>query len=450
MRRKRLARIDGSHGTSQLSVGSSQTPLSQTLTQPLTQQQTEVGHENQSLNQNESIACSEFPSKNETKEDIKEEIDCNKDCDNSLKNCSETESESEKSKWPANQLEDIENKSDLLSENSTLKSGFATNAEEECVAMEVESEYYSDKNHLNSGVESMEVDAIEKRESLKRQRESTFSTDANELLPISVKSLNTSLTGKPSFDETAFQMISKVFCVQWTDTDIDCQLFRLALDPSVISDNYPNLSQTILMEVINQIINCSDYEKALKIYTNLKPKPKTEENGFIGTNDLSFPKELFRKEDKSVLVFCYLLECFGRLSHEISLFGDNNRLNDILVKIKDQIIDLSVIAVTNSFVRQSVSNFDQNSILAQFLLTQSLPSGFISSLVCSTYQTDIERNTNTFKAIFAPTLQILWQEMQSSGSLANELSHKQPLRALNELCLITYREKSVRPVCQLV
>ena len=425
-----MARIDGSQ-----SVGSSQSPLSP--------QQIVVNESELKLN--DSIGCSDIPQKNESNGEIATDIKCSEE-QNSLNNC--TDSESVKSKWPANQLEDIENKTDILSDTAISGFGSTPNGEEDIVSMEVEAEYnYLEKNSVSSGVESMEVDGVEKRESLKRQRETCLSTEANESDPISLSSLNSS--EKPSFDESMVQMISRIFSVNWTDCESSA--FKLQLEPLVVSNNYINLVQNILMETISQLINSFDFENALEIYERLKQKIKSNENDFIETNELTFPKELFKSKEKSVLVFCYLLECFERLSHEEKSlsFRNSSRFNQILTKMRLQIIEFCVLVLNNSLVISPLSS-NSNSILAQLLLSQSLPSNFMSSLVCSTYQIDIENNSITFKTIFTPILQFLWQEMQSTGSLVNESSHKLPLRALNELCLITYKEKSVRPVCQLV
>ena len=383
---------------------------------------------------NNSIDCSDMSS-NESKEGISESIKCTDD-QNSLSDCTDTKSA--KSEWPSNQVEDIENKTDILPETALSSYGAQANGQDECVAMEVEVERFANADRSesdsssNSKVENMEVEEYEKRESLKRQRETSLTDESNKVLPIFV-----------TLDEPLLNVISRIFAIDIKDFEEESQAMRVESNSSLVATNHSNLIQTILMDVIYKLMNCSDYDSAFKIYNEMK----SIENGKIAKELVC--NSLIKANDKSILVFRYLLECYVRLSHEESSLSNRDQCRPTLATVRHQIIQFSCLVLTNSLAKPSLSP-NSNSILAQFLLHRCLPKGFLSDLVCHTYQNDSNNNTDAFNKIFTPVLQYLWQEMQKECSLSRPNdSYRHPLQALNELCAIT-EGKSHRPVCQLV
>ncbi|CAG2108572.1 unnamed protein product [Medioppia subpectinata] len=417
LRRKRLARLDGSQSADPLSPHISGI------------------NENEDTTTNQCIDDSVILPKTGSQENS-EDIKCSED-ENALNKCANNENVM---KIPSNPLKDIENKSGLLSENSI------SGSESYSKLMEVD----VDCDDMKADINHMQIDDNEKRESLKRPLEHndlietlTAHVVSDHLVPLA-----------PSLDQLRLTMISRVLAVNWQQNEETNDMFVIELDKSIDETNVANLVQTILMEVISQMINSCDYESALKIYNALKGQRSSAQNGVIADHNYHnyslYVKQLFKTKDKSVLVFVYLLDTYVRvLSEEKSApnFSGDPSLPQLLADIQSQCIHFSSLLLTNSLTTHPSTPQTYTSILAQSLLDQSLPNGFMSSLVCSTYTT----NKLTFKAIFIPLLQYLWQEMQNICSLANsESTYKPPLQALYELTLITINGKNVRPICQLI
>jgi len=423
---------------------------------PHNSEKNQTNHQTQELNTSDSINSSDIPSKNDTKqEQVSEPVDCSdrNGEKTGVNDC--TNDESDKSKWPADQIEDIETKAELLPQNtlsnydSRLSS--VSQIEHDLISMEVECDANpADKTDIDSGIENMEVDEVERRESLKRQRESSSSSDGT------VLTSNPIVMVTPAIEDSLFQIISRIFCVEWRNNEMNSQAFRLEFDESFDQTSYHNLIQMILMDTISQIINSCDYENALKIYNHLKPIKKSSENSIpitsTANNEISFPKPIFQNKEKSVLALCYILECYVRVSTEEKTSPARSSeapIKELFADIRCQCIEFAILVLTNS-LSTDVHNTNSTSILAQFLYHQCLPCGFISGLVSSSYQTSLDSDTNnTFRAIFGPLMQTLWLDMQSNSSLTHESSYKLPLQALNELCHITIGKVN-KPICQLV
>jgi ubiquitin conjugation factor E4 B len=440
LRRKRLARLEAS-------------------TQSQIQQNSDQKEDNEnSLQTNELKTNDNIDGSNIGSETVEcSDSNVEKSVVNNVENCSNDESV--KSKWPSNEIENIENKTELLPQNEisdyNKRTTAASQVEQECTSMEVECDPNSvDKTDIDSGIENMEVDEMERRESLKRQRESSSSSEAT------VVNSSPIVMVTPAIEDSLFLIISRIFCVEWRNNAIErnttnSQPFKLEFDASFDETNYHNLIQMLLMDTISQIINSCDYENAFKIYNDLKPIKKFNENGIqitsTSNNDFSFPKVIFQSKEKSVLALCYILESYVRVSNEEKISPARSSeapLKDLFADIRSQCIEFSILVITNSLTT-SAQNVNSSSILTQFLCHQCLPCGFISGLISTSYQSSIDSGLNTFKAIFRPLMQSLWQEMQSHCSLANELSYKLPLQAFNELCLITIGKVN-KPICQLV
>ncbi|CAG2164009.1 unnamed protein product [Oppiella nova] len=351
LRRKRLARLDGSQPTNR-----SQNPL--------TPQQISVSNENEDIAGNHCMDGSDMP----------KDMKCS-DGGNPLDSCADNESII--NKMPANPLKDIENnveKNDLISEPKISKS---MDVDMECEEMKIN---------------CIQMDENEKRESLKRPLDRNDTIDVTTAHVISAHSV----TETPSLDALKLTMISRILSVKWRQS---------------LTTN--------------------------EIYT---------QNGFISDNNESTNGRLYKTNDKSWLVLSYLLDCFVRaLAEEKTVHSGDPSLAELLTSVKSQCIQFSTLLFTNSLTVHPTPQ-TYNSILAQFLLNQSLPTEFLSALVCSTYTT----NSTTFKAIFTPLLQHLWQEMQNTCSLAKDSTYKPPLEALLQLTQITVNGKAIRPVCQLM
>lgn len=286
-------------------------------------------------------------------------------------------------------------------------------------------------------MEELEVEESDKRESLKRHRQTSLTDESPEALPTSISI---------SIDDSMLNLISTILAIESKQLENRFDALKVEDDACgtiPVAKNYPNLIQTVLMDVIYKLMG-SQYETALDICNQMK----SLENGRIAKHLV--PSSLNKANDNAILVFSYLLECYVRLSHEDNSLSSREQFQPTLDAMRHQIIEFSALVLTNSLAKTNLRP-NQNSILAQFLLHRCLPKGFLPALVCSTYQSATQ--TDTFRRLFSPVLQSLWQEMQRQCSLsASADAYRRPLRALNELSAITCVSagKTIRPICQLV
>jgi hypothetical protein len=236
-------------------------------------------------------------------------------------------------------------------------------------------------------------------------------------------------------DENVFKIISRILCVKWHKNEKHNQIFKVETKAVI------KFIETTLKENIFLIINACDYESALKIYNNLKSNRISINENY----NFEFPEIIFESKDQSVLALCYLLQCYRRVSIEEKTAPDD--CTDLLANIRFKCIDFSALVLTNPLTTCTDSP-NRTSILAQFLLTQCLPNGFISALVCSTYRT--KQQNNNFKVIFVPLLQTIRQEMIKNIIINKKCDYAPPLRSLNDLCQIKESADGNRPICQLV
>lgn len=365
-------------------------------------------------------------------------------------------SDAEKGKWPSN-IENIE-KMELANDNSVVSlhessctdqigrdpSDVMSNQLRETTQMEIDSDPNSGErassDDLDSGNENMEVDDGDRRETLKRQRESSSaSSECGSLTNIAVAT--------PDEDNT-YKLLSKVFKVQWRNVESlsNNSYYKIEDLPFNESCNTTDLVQAILIEISMQLTKSKSYEESLKLYNQLKGTEASLNAISSGQSEEEFPKEILASQDRTTLLLCYVIKTYQRLIAEEKRLA-NGSVKDLLEIVRHQLLQHTTLILTNVFDCEDVTHGSTNALLKPFLLKHCLPYGFLSDLVIHCYLAD--GTSGIFRRIFEPIIRSIWEEMNCYSSLACESNYKAPLEVLDELCQIGVG-KTVRPICQLV
>lgn len=303
----------------------------------------------------------------------------------------------------------------------------------------------------DSGIENMEVELNidEKRESLKRQRDSSTSFEAK------ADSKQNDTESAQSLSSEIFSLISKIFAVNFT---VNGTSFSGGANASIVfpsehfdpTDDYKNTVQFIIMNVVSSLQDySSDYDTCLQCFNDHKPsnftsiisnqlstfsnKPVEEDNGTF----LSY-------RDRSVLAFSYLLDSYSRIfteeRHAPEKWCEVATFAELITSIRNNCINFGILVLQNSKKEEKLNKF-----ILRLMYNGSLPCGFMSGLIAMTYQHTPEE----FRKIFEPLLQLLWLDMQTYCSLIHESMVKVPLLALVELCNVAVGKNNF-PIGELV
>lgn len=309
---------------------------------------------------------------------------------------------------------------------------------------------------IDSGIENMDVDNIdEKRENLKRQRDSSFELKANKP--------GDPLDAAQTLTSEILRLISKIFAVNFTvgqasysgnsSTSID-----FADSGFTATEDYKNTVQFILMEVVGGLLDDSrDYDASLQSFNQLLPEKFTStiqmtscpssSSGASSKKKLdpdSLETDFLAYRNRYILAFAYILDSYKRVFTEESLSPEKccevASIRDLLTSIRNQCINYGSLLLL-----QANKSSGLNKFVLQLQYSGNFPCGFMSGLISSTYQS----SGKEFKNIFAPLLHHLWLDMQTYCSLAYENLYKLPLEALNDLCQVAVG-KSNFPIGELV
>lgn len=304
----------------------------------------------------------------------------------------------------------------------------------------------------DSGIENMEVELNidEKRESLKRQRDSSTSFEAKP------DSKQNNIENAQSLSSEIFSLISKIFAVNFTVNGTSYSGGSEAIivfpaehfDPT---DDYKNTVQFIIMNVVSSLQDySSDYDTCLQCFNEHKPNNFTS----IISNQLSTfsikPIEednegtfLFYR-DRSVLALSYLLDSYSRIfteeRHAPEKWCEVATFAELITSIRNNCISFGILVLQNSKKEDKLNKF-----ILRLMYNGSLPCGFMSGLIAMTYQ----RTPEEFRKIFEPLLQLLWLDMQTYCSLIHDYMVKMPLLALVELCNVAVGKNNF-PIGELV
>lgn len=420
MRRKRLARLAGNFNNPTINPTSSANQLSKDSECAVTQQNNSKilqDSSNTSLNRDKLNSPDEILSKTMAKSD-------------------------------SNNPESSEKYDDELSfdSKSISKESYENKMEvDNCIA---------DRTDIDSGIENMDIDNIdEKRENLKRQRDSSSSFEAK-------ATINDEEAYEKSISSEIFSLISKIFAVNFSvnqssysgSSNVLIDLNHLEGNVNA-TEEYKNLIQFILMEVVSDLGNEShDFEECLQYFAKLKPENFTS---IIYSTTTSFNVKRKIEQDSTennflsyrnryILAFAYILDSYNRVFTEEKLspekYCDIETFRDLMTSIRNQCINYGIFILLQANKDSFVNNF-----ILQLMYSNNLPCGFMSGLIASTYQSSNE----DFKKIFQPILHLLWLDMQTYCSLSYENHYKLPLQVLHDLCNVAVG-KSNFPLGELV
>ncbi|OTF72979.1 ubiquitin conjugation factor E4 B-like protein, partial [Euroglyphus maynei] len=308
----------------------------------------------------------------------------------------------------------------------------------------------NDKMNPNIGcsadnrIEEMDVDNIEeRRENLKRQRDNSFESKSENVLDSFEESNSLSLT--------IFNIISKTFNVEISTTNengcndqlihspvtINLQELKTKIKPT---DDYKNIIQFILMEIVTNLINHAvNFDESLDYFNKFKPENFVsiiqstfkikKNNEFEAVNFLSY-------RNKYILALSYVLDSFNRANKEEKLTLDKYEtpiIRDLLASIKNHCINFVALIMNQSESDSYLINY-----FLQLLYSEKLHPDFINSFIVNTYN---HYSPTLFAAIFAPILQNLWLDMNSYCSFIYD-NHKLPLQILNQICNVSLTQMS--------
>uniref|UniRef100_T1ISF9 Ubiquitin conjugation factor E4 B n=1 Tax=Strigamia maritima TaxID=126957 RepID=T1ISF9_STRMM len=305
---------------------------------------------------------------------------------------------------------------------------------------------------VDSGIENMEVEEFDKKESLKRQRDSN--NDMSE--------------------EHFYGMLSRIFLITWnkeTTTDLiylpeTAEVFQKQTEDTPPYCGYKDLISQIVVEVLIMLAKSQEniFQNVLRkgqdlgvcgspipslsaSPSSINPSPLA--SPITGVSALpAFPQGLqqFQLEDcPESRMLTYLMECYSRVSIEERNAPKKTSkppLSEILTDIRSQCVQHSILVIQGLFT--SLRPPAKPSILMPYLFGQSMPRGFLHELVYFSSQND-----ECLKSVFWPVLQSTLQATRLC-SLESDC-FRQPLQVLSELCEIRCGPTgNIRPICNLM
>lgn len=302
---------------------------------------------------------------------------------------------------------------------------------------------------VDSGIETMEVDELDRRDSVKRHRDNSIGGDITE--------------------EQIQNTIMKIFYVNWKEASNTGDTVYLpdlgkTISENLDLDNVKDLIQQIIMEALMLLSNGENPFKSCRqlpvsplkgigntsgLNLGLLSSQSPLHSPVIGTAP-SFVCEQTNTElcqietspDNEMLV--YLMECYARVGVEERNAPKRTSippLSEVLSTIRALCIQHSILVLKGvlSFPRPS----SKQSLVLPYLLSQSMPRGFLHDLVAVLHNDQL-----TFQEICMPLLNSLLLAMRRCSMVSD--SFKQPLQTLSELCEIRCGNSGTRPFCNLL
>ncbi|XP_076648891.1 ubiquitination factor E4B isoform X2 [Halictus rubicundus] len=303
------------------------------------------------------------------------------------------------------------------------------------VAMEVEENFYKQcvsGVDVDSGIENMEVDESDRRDTKSRSRTTSSSTEIT--------------------TEQIHSVISRVLCISWKEpTEGTIFLPQTASQVSIqkIVDPTEIINQA-LMEVLCMFTRGEDPLKEINVETSSdrEDSPNSQTSPLLSPVAILCRCDICCKlsEPKS---FPYLLDCYSRVAVEERNHPKKSSippLSDVLAVLRAQCVQYSTLVLQGLVgIPQSSTSFPLPITLLLYpLLSQSLPRGYLHELVARTHT-----SPTVFIKILTPLLQGLYLTMQQGSLVGN--THRRPIEALEELIDIRCGPSSnVRPICRLI
>lgn len=305
-----------------------------------------------------------------------------------------------------------------------------------------------DRMDIETNIEKMEVDNIEeRRENLKRQRDSSFESKTDNVLDSFEESNSLSLT--------IFDIISKTFNVKFSNYDdvktqatviIDLNEIKPNINPT---DDYKNIIQFILMDTITKLlqedVNFDDsYQYFCKFVVD--NFPSVAQSKFRIKRNNEFEMTDFNSfKNKYILALSFVIDSFNRSIKEGNMASDKYEtpiIRDLFVSFKNQCINFVALIIIQSKMETFLINF-----FVQLIYTERIfiHTEFLNSFIVNTYN---QYSRENFNSIIRSILFTLWMDMNSHCSLIYD-NYKLPLQVLSTICNVSVG-KSNYPVGELV
>ncbi|XP_014666719.1 PREDICTED: ubiquitin conjugation factor E4 B-like [Priapulus caudatus] len=317
----------------------------------------------------------------------------------------------------------------------------AQNAEPQARAESCEKSVSSQLD-VDSGIETMEVDDVEKQGTPKRHRETSTSSDIG--------------------DDQVLITLARIFRVSWTDTGSPDTLCVLQLAESLAenaNEDYKDRINQFVMEVMILLsISDSNPLAALKppevhnaiVYgtspvKSYLPLVSPGDNVKTSGNDDSVSK-LPTPEATDTQMIRYLTACYDRVALEERMAPRRTSvppLSDIFNEVRGQCVRHTIMVLQGLYCGEEVSATAGCSALLPLVQASSLPRGFLQELIYATHH-----DRELFRMIFLPVLLGLQQKIRQCSLDTDQF--RQPLTILSELCEIQYAPTKIRPICNLI
>ncbi|KZC14831.1 Ubiquitin conjugation factor E4 B [Dufourea novaeangliae] len=303
------------------------------------------------------------------------------------------------------------------------------------VAMEVEES--NDKQctsgvDVDSGIENMEVEESDRKDTKSRSRTTSSSTEGT--------------------IEQIHSVVSRVLCISWKEpAEGTIFLPQTAAQASMqkLVDAAEIINQA-LMEVLCMFTRGEDPLKEITTETssdkedspNSQTSPLLSPVATLCRCDICYKSS----QPKSLI---YLLDCYSRVAVEERNHPKKSSIppfSDVLAVLRAQCVQYSSVVLQGlvGIHQSSMTHHLSMTLLLYPILSQSLPRGYLHELVARTHT-----NPVVFNKIFTPLLQGLYLCMQKPSLVGN--THRRPIEALEELIEIRCGPTSnIRPICRLI
>ncbi|CAN8015971.1 unnamed protein product, partial [Ixodes persulcatus] len=295
---------------------------------------------------------------------------------------------------------------------------------------------------VDSGIENMEVDELERRDSIKH-RES-----------------------KETVEEQVQACLGRVFQARWCPSvatpseavavalpQTEAACFQLQSAP------FGELIQHILSESLQLIRLCehNPFQKAGRAEDDSPiPSGRFFSDSVRDAHSRSVSPERSvadsaadrgaetSREESECPALEHLFACYARVALEernAPKRCSEHPLRELLSEVRAQCVHFALLLLKGTLF--GPWSPCKRSLLLSPLLKQSLPRGFLQEMMCVAHQ-----DQTCFAQVFGPLLQGLVQRMRQCSLLTD--SFKAPLQALVELCDLRCPPSSARPFCDLM
>lgn len=277
---------------------------------------------------------------------------------------------------------------------------------------------------VDSGIENMEVDET-------KETKHICTSSSNDVT-----------------EEQLHNTIARVLCVSWTQ-QTDSAIFLAETAAGIHQRRQENAPSVEFQDLISQSL----MEAMCQIASGENPLPSpltcSTPDG-TATETMEEATESSPTPSLATTGLAYLTECYSRVAVEERNQPKRSSmppLSSVLAELRAQCVQHTSLMLQDVLMEEV--DFTGRwgpltSPLLQPVLSQTLPRGFLSELLCRTHT-----NPDTLNKVFSPLLQGLYRVMQGASIVGN--AHRKPLEALSELVEMRCGPSvSLRPICRLI